>query len=698
MSSVAQAMRAEQVLAAESSIGRWLPLFLVSAASLLLELAVIRWLSAEVRLFSYFKNLPLLAAFLGLGIGFGVVGRGRDYRPAFAPLLAVFTILVLVVGGTDPVFLAYPGTGDEFMHYMISPQYWLAVGRFLGAVLLFFVLTMLLFIPLGQATGEEMARHAPLPAYIVNIVASVAGVWAFALLSFLETPPVMWFGTGLLAVGIYLAARQALSRVAVAIALAVLVALTLTGRAVIWSPYQRLEVREINTPTKTGGTIKIGYELDVQRTFFQHASDFSPAVVSQLQSAILVDWAAMYELPYRLRPPGSRVLIVGAGMGNDTAAALRNGVAHVMAVEIDPAIIETGRRLHPERPYSDPRVITLADDARAFFRRNSARYDIIAFGLLDAHTLLSGLSNVRLDSFVFTLESLQEAKRHLTEGGLVSINFVHSAPWVTQRLGRMLTELFGAEHVFSRQIGIGTAFVAGAISPEQLAAHKLSRWQPDPAAAAVPMSTDDWPYLYLRARKIPAAYWQMFLLIGVACFVLMARFFPAALRPDWHFWLLGAAFLLIEFKSITEMALLFGTTWLVNALAITGVLMMVLAANVVSLWRPALDLRAIYACLFGSLALAYFFPLDALNVLGPALRALASMVLLSLPIFFAGLIFAQSLRRAGETARPLASNLSGTVAGGVLEYGSLLWGIKSLYILGALVYAGALLAARGGRR
>jgi hypothetical protein len=73
---------------------------------------------------------------------------------------------------------------------------------------------------------------------------------------------------------------------------------------------------------------------------------------------------------------------------------------------------------------------------------------------------------------------------------------------------------------------------------------------------------------------------------------------------------------------------------------------------------------------------------------------MASMTLLSLPLLFAGLIFSESLRRAGETARPLASNLSGSVVGGMLEYGSLWWGIKSLYVIAAVVYAGALVASR----
>jgi hypothetical protein len=156
--------------------------------------------------------------------------------------------------------------------------------------------------------------------------------------------------------------------------------------------------------------------------------------------------------------------------------------------------------------------------------------------------------------------------------------------------------------------------------------------------------------------------------------------------------LLGAAFLLIEFTSVTRLALLFGTTWLVNALAISGVLIMVLCANLIVLLCPRLNLRLIYLLLFASLGLVYFFPLEPLSQLAPFWRAISSMVLLSLPLFFSGLIFSESLRRTGNAAGPLAANLSGSVFGGVLEYSALVWGIHSLYITAAIVYGLALIA------
>lgn len=674
----------------------WYPLFLISALGLFLEMAVIRWLAAEVRLFSYFKNLPLMAAFLGLGIGFALVGRARDYRPTFALRIGLFVPLVLVVGRLmSPRLLAYPGWGDEFLWFTGDFAYWLALALFLGVVITFFLLTMFLFIPLGQATGKEMAQHKPVPAYTVNLVGSLAGIWAFTLLSYWHTPPAIWFGLALFGVGIYLATKRALSRPAVIIFVAVFIALLLFGQGTIWSPYHRLDFGELYLERESNGEpVKVGYTLTVQQVFYQAATDLSEDFLSALQGDVRgMDEAAFsYNLPYRLGAASPQVLVVGAGMGNDVAAALRQDAAHVDAVEIDPAILELGHELHPEAPYDDARVTVITDDARSFLQKSSDSYDIIAFGLLDSQTLLSGLSSVRLDSFVYTIESFEQVREHLTDNGLVAVTFAVGAPWIEERLGQMLVEVFGTDRVFVYHGSIGTTFVTGSIAPDRLAEVGLSVWEPDPAAEELPLATDDWPYLYLRVRKVPTAYWQALLAIGLVCVAVVARSFPGALRPKWHFFLLGAAFLLIEFKIITELALLFGTTWLVNVLAVSGVLLMALAANLVVLWRKRLNLRIAYMLLFVSLGANYFFPLSLLSGFSPAIRAVMGLALLSLPLFFAGLIFGESLRRAKETARPLASNLIGSVAGGVLFYGSLIWGIKSLILIAAVIYAGSLLA------
>ncbi len=427
--------------------------------------------------------------------------------------------------------------------------------------------------------------------------------------------------------------------------------------------------------------------------FYQSATNLSDDFVEQNRQSIpnLELAVQSYNLPYLFAPPGGRVLIVGAGMGNDVAAALRMGMGSVDAVEIDPAIQKLGVELHPEKPYDDERVHRIVDDARSFFVNTRNKYDVIAFGLLDSHMLLSSLSSVRLDSYVYTLESFTQAREHLAPDGIVAVTFAVT-PWIEERLGRMMVQVFGPERVYLSRNSSGSTFVGGQLTGEQLARGGLVRWAPSAEYGGIPLTTDDWPYFYMRSRSIPDAYWQMLLLVGVLAVLLMRRSFPEALHPDWHFWLLGAGFLLIEFTSVTRLALLFGTTWLVNALAISGVLLMILGANLIVLWRQHIPVRLVYGLMFASLILVYFFPLDLLNGLPVLLKALAGLVLLSLPLFFSGMIFSESLRRAGETARPLASNLTGSVAGGVLEYSSIWWGVQSLYVTAAVVYLLALLA------
>ncbi len=675
---------------------KWFPLILISAMGLFLEMAAIRWLSAEVRLLAYIKNIPLLASFLGLSIGYASVGKGKDYKKSFAPIFLIFTILVLSIGLiTSPRYLTFPSRGDEYVWYAAQFSYWASLAGYLGIVLVYFLITLLLFVPIGQATGEEMAKHAPVPAYIVNITASLVGIWLFTLISFTEVPPVVWFGIVILGMAIYTASRRLLRKVDGLLYAVCLIGLAVFSRNVTWSPYQRLSLSPNYCFNElTNDKVQIGYLLDVQQVFYMSAMNLNPDFIRTegKECNDLNKFAASYDRPFQLIAEGGRVLVVGAGMGNDVAAALRNGVKAVEAVEIDPAIVKLGIQYHPEHPYQDSRVNIIVDDARSFFVKSNQKYDLVAFGLLDSHTLLSGKSSVRLDSFVYTLESFRQVKAHLAENGFVSLAFATdaSADWIEERLGRMLAEVFGPDQIWVNRSDIELTFIAGSLTQGQIAKAGLSPWRAALRLDSVPLATDDWPYLYMRARTIPGAYWQALLAILVVTVLLLRRSFPQVFHPDAHFWLLGAGFLMVETICITRLALLFGTTWLVNALAVSGVLLMILFANLVVLRRPAINLKIIYALLFASLGLVYFFPLDSLNQLGVVGRAVTSVLLLALPLFFSGMIFSESLRRAGEAAGPLASNLSGSVFGGVLEYGSLIWGFHSLYLFTAGLYLLAL--------
>ena len=93
-----------------------------------------------------------------------------------------------------------------------------------------------------------------------------------------------------------------------------------------------------------------------------------------------------------------------------------------------------------------------------------------------------------------------------------------------------------------------------------------------------------------------------------------------------------------------------------------------------------------------SLAVSFATPLEKLFFDSFAVRAVASVIVLCLPVFFAGIIFVSSFAKANFRGSALGSNLFGSLAGGLLESLSLWFGLKSLIVLAAIIYAGSAIA------
>jgi hypothetical protein len=154
---------------------------------------------------------------------------------------------------------------------------------------------------------------------------------------------------------------------------------------------------------------------------------------------------------------------------------------------------------------------------------------------------------------------------------------------------------------------------------------------------------------------------------------------------------MGAAFLLLETKNIVQFALLFGTTWFVNALVTAGVLVSVLAAVEVSrrvvVRRPAL----LYAALLAALIVAWAIPPSSLLSLSPVPRFVVAVIVAFTPIFLANMVFAQRFRDVGDSTTAFGANLLGAMLGGVLEYASLIVGYRWLLVFVAVLYGLAFL-------
>lgn len=604
---------------------------------------------------------------------------------AIPAMLLLFITIALFAN----VRIAVPQDPNEFLWAVIADQSKHAIPLPIVATSLF-ALCAIFFVPLGALLGAEFKKLPALQAYSWDIGGGLVGICAFGALSATRQEPFTWL---LLGLGLWLIVSLDDRRFAAALmvsgsAVLGIAAWTANDVKSFWSPYYRINIVGIDSTA---------FEVDVNGSMHQLAMNLDSVVAEHHPYSRTARFG--YLQPYRLLKRLDTALVVGAGTGNDISLLLMSGAKYVDAVEIDPVIAEIGHDAHPRQPYLDPRVHLHVNDARAFLRTTKQKYDVIIFGTLDSQTLLSGMSSVRLDNYVYTVESFRAARSRLTDDGTLIVYHMSALPYISAKIYQMIGEAFGSPPgVFAKHMGLfNFVFVAGraAGSVPAIEADKMAELKTPYALAH-----DDWPYLYLRTRTLPGHYLgALFAVLVIAAAMMaigggevMARGFDGAM------FFMGAGFLLVETKSVTEMSLLFGSTWTVNLLVFASIMVMVLAANLWVMRHPMKRTMPLFGFLFGSLLVAYLLPASTLLVLGPIGQWIIGGLMVALPVFFAALIFSTLLGRRMDGSRGLAYNLLGAIIGGVLEYSSMIVGIKGLYILAAVLYLAAMLLTRRSER
>jgi spermidine synthase len=654
-------------------------LFLTSFAILYVELLLIRWIPANVKYIGFFSNFLLIASFLGIGLGILLGRNGASPRLSpFAFLLAGVVALVghlqlnVQVRSSEEIFFGLAESGAADLNFLILPL----------VVSLVVALLATLALPLGPLLKSMW----PLKAYAIDIVGSMSGIAAFAILSALGTDPIIWF-----AVAFALVAAVEIGRTRYRWALvnslvlgAVVVLVLIQARPnEVWSPYYRIDFF-------TDRTGKVHLTVD--------------GIPHQALHEIDDPKEEFYEQVYRWFPERTfeNVLVVGAGSGTDVAIALREGAGHVDAVEIDPAIQQIGIERHPNRPYDDARVDRYVNDGRAFLRTTPAdtRYDLVVFALPDSLTLVSSQSALRLESFLFTEEAFEAVREHLSDDGIFVLYNYYRDPWLVHKIVSMLEETFGHEpllatyaaHKATLAAGPLVASLNGGPPPADSVSTLPAIGEPEPVHA-----TDDWPFLYLRSEFIPPHYLAALALILLGALLAVAgaaRVTGTSIRRfSPHFFVLGVAFLLLTTRSLVSFSLLFGTTWVVNAMAFFAILASVLLAIFVNARWPIRRPTLFYVLLFASIAVAFFLPPESLLIDPPWLRYTLAAVVAFAPVFFANLVFSYSFRDTNSADMAFASNLLGAMVGGAIEYLALITGYGSLLIVVALLYGLAWLFA-----
>ena len=692
----------------------WLRLFLISFAVLFFEVLLIRWIASEIRIFGFFKNTILIAAVVGMGIGCALggksIGKSSDQEEsslvsklgldqiAFPVLITIICALLAYSRELKLTDMSFLFTLDVFVWDQFVPDFSALVYNVV-AIILIFMTIVIIFDLLGQELGKQLANKEPLPAYSVNLFGSLAGVIAYTIVCYLETPPWLWLIIGF-------AALVPVFKKPIPILLfvvSVVLAFVCTGKS-MWSPYYRIDLKPFSIKVDQGA-IEVGKHLNVNHDYHQKTINFNKEFLDAnpalLKSKDFQIYYNTYNFPYEVAPKLARVLVLGAGTGNDVAAALRHGAKRVDAVEIDPTILKLGKKIHPEKPYSSEKVVRHNNDARAYLSNDDGKYDVIVFGHVDSHTTFSTLSSVRLDNFLYTSESIKSATEHLSKEGIAALSFAAGPQWLRARLYQVVKANSPVEPIvlhteFDNPGSITILWGPGLDQAKPKIAEDKEIIPNAELSNQIEMPTDDWPFLYQEKRNIPPVYLAMLIVVFlISSFIIFMRMRLSlgSLVTYSQFFFLGAGFLLLETRGMLAVSVLFGSTWLVNSIVIAVVLSMALAANFVVMKVKAIKEWHGYLALFAALTMMYLVPLAPYSGADILTKLAISAVVLGLPFAFSGIVFSRALSKVKEPEKALGINILGALLGGCLEYLSTVVGTNGLTLVSMAVYLVSFLVA-----
>jgi hypothetical protein len=261
--------------------------------------------------------------------------------------------------------------------------------------------------------------------------------------------------------------------------------------------------------------------------------------------------------------------------------------------------------------------------------------------------------------------------RHVDRYAATLHDVFRQAPCVSTARGTVLSVLVVSSNPDSFACPAGETFTRAAMAPSP--------------------ATDDHPFPYLRTPSIPGFYVLAIVFI-LALSIAAVRVAGGPLRslsPYLDLLCMGAAFLLLETKNVVQFALLFGTTWFVNAFVFGGVLLSVLLAVAVSKRVRIRRTGVLYAALLVALAANWVVPGRVLLDLPVAARLVAAVALAFTPIFLANLVFAERFRDTAKATAAFGANLLGAMLGGVAEYLALIVGYRHLLLVVAALYGAA---------
>jgi hypothetical protein len=659
-------------------------LFVISLLLLYAEVMFIRWSHVELPITSVFSNLILIVVFVSTSVGLATC-----QRPLHNPIVIACAV------GASLLMLIF---GHQFHFYELSIKQDAGPSILVSCLVLsaFFACLTISFVDIGRLLGREFSTLPPLKAYSINLLGSLAGVLLFAVFSWLWLPPAVWLLLGGLCLFFICRKKILIPAIIVCVALCAYI-----YRSSVWSPYGKVEVFPLheldNTKFGTGN-----FHL-YSNNFYLHSilkvvplSENETATESPKSlSDYFVSYLRFLDVPLAGASKTDRILVLGAGSGNDAAFALKHNPQAVTVVEIDPYISTRGARLHPDAPYLDKRVNVVVQDARAYLRYSQEKFDLIEFAFLDPGATLKLASFLCIDNFVYTRDAIISAINHLSDQGVVALSMaVEPDSAIAKRLYKTIWEAWGKPPLAYGGKNMNVLYMFGPglrpIDPLMLQKAGLHRWLPNEKDLEHATS-DDWPFLYLFPTWDNAVpYLLGFIAVSLAPLLFLARrsdisskLSSAELLPLFF---LGQAFMLVETKAVIKLSLLFGANWMVNSIVFITVLALAFVANWVVTKRQFSNLLPWYVCLAAALAADYMWVVPSATNVPNWTILVASAFFACLPIFFSGIIFSSLFSRTKNAAAAMAANTMGIACGGILEHACIFIGLRNLTLLVLLIY------------
>jgi hypothetical protein len=712
---------------------------LVSAGAIAFEIALTRIFSL---LFQYhYAFLAVSLAVLGLSFGTAIV-KLRRIEPAAAAAALRRTLIALSLSYLVAAFLLafIPTTATVLVHVAVS----LVPMALTGAAM------ALLFMLRSQASGllygadliaaaigiaAALGLMALLGAF--NLVIALGAVIALAAMVFGWPSAQRAYAVAQAAHGMPLPRSFIAATACLAISLALLI-LNFGTDWIVYSPLRTQDgppdktlLRVLRDPSFGAKLVYSAWDpfarVDVVETVdprlkyvftdggagsFMHRFDGDLGKVADLRGTVEY-------LPFAVGRP-DRVLVLGAGAGKDVLLARLAGASDVVAVEVNPAMVEATRRFSDYNGHilDQPGVSVHVGDARTFADGAGESFDLVYLNVVYSQAAPPA-SQALAESYVFTREAFRAYLNRLNDGGRLAVVahngiegtraaitaiaalsdvgvpltqtlnhiavLMHNNPDPTQRAtlliasGQPLTDpelatLTAASRALNLQpLHLPGAFEAGfqGIKDGQTIDQFLKI---DQTYELFP-TTDDRPFFYKLDPGIPAPVAQAALISAALAISLLVLLLGQTRRASpavaAYLAAIGLGFMLIEVPLIQRFQLLVGYPVLSLVLVLGTLLLAGGAGSWVSQRWPVESLMKrvmIAGAIIVGIGLIYLIALpaavQAAVSLPPAGRALV-VVWLTAPLGFAmGIPFPSLLRRVGE-------RVGGNIA--------LLWGVNGAF-------------------